>query len=339
MVKVFSGYSEDMAINPNNLNKIFVAGQAMSGSKYIPAIHKTTDGGNNWTKRNLISKSGSAYSVTIDPVNNNIIYAGGGEWENYKSILYKSLNGGNDWTKIGGNITGYIYDIAVDPVSPSKVYAATSSGVYKSTNSGASWTKTSLSGSINCIKVYPKNPKIAGELINSFLSRHLPKIVLSRDLKELMKSYEDKHLEFKETLRYDIQRKTISRNVEKACLKTVCAFLNAEGGLLVIGISDDKRILGLSKDFQTLRHKDRDGFENHLMNQVSDKIGDGFLNFIKLDFHEIENKVICIAKVFPSDKPAYFKGERGQEFYVRVSNSSRPFSMSDATDYIKEHWR
>jgi len=160
MVKVFSGYSEDMAINPNNLNKIFVAGQAMSGSKYIPAIHKTTDGGNNWTKRNLISKSGSAYSVTIDPVNNNIIYAGGGEWENYKSILYKSLNGGNDWTKIGGNITGYIYDIAVDPVSPSKVYAATSSGVYKSTNSGASWTKTSLSGSINCIKVYPKNPKI-----------------------------------------------------------------------------------------------------------------------------------------------------------------------------------
>ncbi len=189
------------------------------------------------------------------------------------------------------------------------------------------------------ILVEAKNPKIAGQLINSFLSKHLPEIVLSRDLKELMKSYEDKHLEFKETLRYDIQRKTIGKNVEKACLKTICAFLNAEGGLLVIGISDDKRILGLSKDFQTLRHRDRDGFENHLMNQVSDKIGDGFFNFIKLDFHEIENKVICIVKVFPSDKPAYFEGERGQEFYVRVSNSSRPFSMSEATDYIKEHWK
>jgi len=191
------------------------------------------------------------------------------------------------------------------------------------------------------ILVKAKNPENAEELINLFLSRHLPEYALRKgeDLKELIKSHEDSHLEFKSSLRYDIHERSISKNVEKASLKTICAFLNTEGGKLVIGISDEKEILGLSMDFKTFKRKNRDGFENHLLNLVSAKLGDGFLKSIKTEFHEIKSKTICIIRVLPSDKAAFLKEKGDQEFYVRIGNSSRPFSMSEATAYIKKHWK
>lgn len=74
--------------------------------------------------------------------------------------MFKSLNGGKSWIRIGKNIHEDIYDIAVDPVSPSIVYVATWYGIYKSVNSGASWTKTSLNSSVKQIKVYPNAPQI-----------------------------------------------------------------------------------------------------------------------------------------------------------------------------------
>jgi hypothetical protein len=191
------------------------------------------------------------------------------------------------------------------------------------------------------ILVRAKDSATGERLFRSFMSKHLPRFALrkTRELKELIESFEDKHLEFKATFRYDIKREIISKDIERECLKTICAFLNAEGGILIIGISDDHQVIGLLNDFQTFKRKDRDGFENYLITHVSGKIGDGFLDFIRIDFAKIESKVICIIEVLPADKPAFLKDGKEQEFYVRIGNSSRPFSMSDATTYIKDHWK
>jgi len=158
-------------------------------------------------------------------------------------------------------------------------------------------------------------------------------------LLELIKMPEGQHLEFKSTLRFHIQRKTVDISLEKACLKTICAFLNAEGGILMIGIGDDGQLIGLFYDYQTFEKQNRDGFENHLVNIISSRIGNEFLSFVKISFIESQNREVCEVKVSASNIPTFLKEGNAEEFYVRTGNNSRPFSISEAIEYIKQHWK
>lgn len=54
--------------------------------------------------------------------------------------VYKSLDGGSAWTATGLN-AGYAWKIAVSPLNDSRVYAATSNGLYRTDNAGTSWTQ------------------------------------------------------------------------------------------------------------------------------------------------------------------------------------------------------
>ena len=48
----------------------------------------------------------------------------------------------------------------------------------------------------------------------------------------------------------------------------------------------------------------------------------------------------CIVAVDPSHKPAYIQnGDGKEEFFVRMGNSTQPFSMSEAEEYIKTRWK
>jgi predicted HTH transcriptional regulator len=47
--------------------------------------------------------------------------------------------------------------------------------------------------------------------------------------------------------------------------KTVAALLNTEGDILIIGVDDEHNVLGLQRDFKTLRKSDRDGFHYFLI--------------------------------------------------------------------------
>ena len=155
----------------------------------------------------------------------------------------------------------------------------------------------------------------------------------------LLKTDEGQHLEFKSTLRYDIVKKCVNPELEQVILKTICAFMNADGGDLVIGISDDRNALGLCLDYQTLRVPSRDGFENKLIGLVSAKIGDSFLRFVKVSFPIVDGVEVCRVKVSPSTEPVFLRDSGQEMFFVRTGNNSRPFSLSDTTKYVMERWR
>src|SRR4030043_274919 len=80
--------------------------------------------------------------------------------------------------------------------------------------------------------------------------------------------------------------------LEINCLKTMCAFMNADGGDLVIRVSDDRSVVGLDHDYRTLPKPNRDGFENYMINQVS-KIGDLFLRYVRFRFYEVDGGEVC----------------------------------------------
>ncbi len=145
---------QDLTVNPNNLNHIFVAGYDSSAAM---ALFKSLDAGSNWTTHRVGPTNSVGYSVAIDPGNDNMIYLGGAK-NSSQAALFKSLNGGSSWAEITGSITGSIQCAVVDPTAPQRVYVGTSNGFFKSENAGASWTKKS-DKPVTCIKINTSDPK------------------------------------------------------------------------------------------------------------------------------------------------------------------------------------
>lgn len=158
----------------------------------------------------------------------------------------------------------------------------------------------------------------------------------THNISYLLKQGEGLTIEFKETLRYDKREKKINKEMERVAMKTIVAFLNTKGGTLIIGVSDSGDIIGLEDDYQTLPKKNRDGFENHLNMLVRTAIGMSFTKYIGIKFEKIDGKEVCIVSVSESHRPAYLhNSDQKEDFFVRVGNSTQPFSMSETEEYIK----
>ena len=163
--------------------------------------------------------------------------------------------------------------------------------------------------------------------------------MITRDPKVLIEQGEGFFVEFKETLRYDARKGEISKELEKVVIKTIVGFLNADGGTLLIGVSDEGKVIGLENDYKTLPKKNKDGFENHMSMLVKTMIGLAFTKYVSVSFEKLEDKEISMVTVREGHKPAYLiNGDKKEDFYVRVGNSTQPFSMSEMTEYIKTHW-
>ena len=155
---------------------------------------------------------------------------------------------------------------------------------------------------------------------------------------ELIQAGEGQYVEFKASLMWDYRQQRVNKDLYLPVLKNTAAFMNAGGGFVVIGVDDDGNILGLEADFQALRKKDKDGFENTFNNAFNQMIGVEYRQFVDVVFPEIENALICLLRVRPSDTPVFlmYKGE--ESFYIRAGNASQPLSISQAARYIARRY-
>ncbi len=77
----------------------------------------------------------------------------------------------------------------------------------------------------------------------------------SLTLADLLAVGESQTVEFKSTARWNIYAGRADKKMEHVITKTVCGFLNAEGGTLLIGVGDDGAVVGLADDMKTLGPK------------------------------------------------------------------------------------
>lgn len=152
---------------------------------------------------------------------------------------------------------------------------------------------------------------------------------------DLLNKDEHENLEFKSTFRWDTRQNIVNRNLEKSVMKTIAAFLNSQGGHLVIGVDDNKAIVGLAFDYGSLIRKDADGFENHFTQVFHNMIGAEFRQLVKLNWSRVDDKECCVISVLPSHEPIYLKGDNnGEEFYIRTGNGTTSLKLSEANAYI-----
>ncbi len=158
------------------------------------------------------------------------------------------------------------------------------------------------------------------------------------DVQALLSNREHEGLEFKTSLRWDMKEGKVNRALEKSVMKSIAAFLNSDGGHLVIGVADNGAVIGLENDYGTLRRPDADGFENHFTNVFKDVIGPEFRRFVKLTFGTVHTKEVCVIGVLPAVKPAYLKFDNEESFYIRTGNSTTPLHVREAAAYIQSRW-
>jgi len=159
-----------------------------------------------------------------------------------------------------------------------------------------------------------------------------------KTIHEIIRGNESEQIEFKTTFRWDVKRNQVNKELERGVVKTIAAFLNSEGGSLVIGVDDRREVFGLDPDLSSLTKKNHDGFENHFNNIFRAMIGPEFRRFVRLSFHHINGKYVCLVQVEPAHRPVYVKTEKNEDFFIRTGNATTALKMSEVAAYLSS-WR
>ena len=147
---------------------------------------------------------------------------------------------------------------------------------------------------------------------------------------ETIKKGENERTEFKSTLRTNLQTGDKDKRMEKAVLKTIVAFLNTDGGTLLIGVSDDGSISGIDeKSFEN-----RDKMNLHMTNLISSQIGNEYLPFINFRIADFDTGAVMRVVCEPTGNPVFLKDGNTETFYVRSGPSSVELGGMDLIRYV-----
>jgi hypothetical protein len=163
--------------------------------------------------------------------------------------------------------------------------------------------------------------------------------IMHEDIRSLVKAGENESVEFKQSLRWDYALQRVNKELGLAIVKTMAGFLNGEGGTLLIGISDTGTVAGIEKDYTTLKHPDRDGFEQYIMQLTALHCGTDICPFIHLFFHSLDGHDVARVYLEPAPHPVYVSHENHSLLYLRTGNGTRSLGVEEALNYATFHWK
>ena len=141
-------------------------------------------------------------------------------------------------------------------------------------------------------------------------------------------------LEFKSSLRTNLYTNVIDKNIEYSVLKTLVAYLNTEGGMLIVGVSDKGEILGLEKD----AFPSSDKLKLHFNNMIKEHIGAQFMNFINYELFDIDGKNVLKIECLPSTNRVFLRENGQEEFYMRNGPSTMKLTGNSLIDYVSQRF-
>lgn len=114
-----------------------------------------------------------------------------------------------------------------------------------------------------------------------------------------------------EATSYDKKEK-LERNKPKSWLKSVSAFANGEGGILVFGITDDDEVVGLVN-----AEEDAESISEAIKTKLDP------IPVIDLQFKKVDGKKLIVLRVISGQEtPYYYIGDKQRLSFVRIGNES-----------------
>jgi len=151
-------------------------------------------------------------------------------------------------------------------------------------------------------------------------------------VQQLLDDGEGELVEFKSTLRWNLNNDKPGKEVEMSWLKTVVAFLNTNGGYLLIGVDDDSNILGIEAD----QFANEDKYLLHVNNLINQHIGLERSPYIRFSLVPVADSKILVVRCERSKTPAFLSIGKEEEFFIRTGPGSRKLPPSKIVAYLQE---
>jgi Putative DNA-binding domain len=165
-------------------------------------------------------------------------------------------------------------------------------------------------------------------------------------LEEALRVGESRTIEFKSTFLWDLRRSQYVDERRLDTLKSIAGFLNASGGTLFVGVSEDTTppsIRGLDEDLKRVGNS-KDKLQRSLRDLITTRIGPEFSPFITDSLEEDAGRLYWKIVVEGSPEPAFvrwtFAGESKEQrkFYVREGPKTSDLDNESTWHYIKNKW-
>ena len=159
-------------------------------------------------------------------------------------------------------------------------------------------------------------------------------------VRSLIEGSESKKVEFKSTARRNLHTKAPDPAITWAVVKTIAAFMNTDGGTLLVGVDDHGQPVGIEEDYPFVKGHNRDGWELWLTAAVKNALGPVTATDLAVRICMVDGRTIARIDVPPGVKPVFAsrKGKSRELFYARLANSTEELSGSSLLEYRKKHW-
>ena len=182
----------------------------------------------------------------------------------------------------------------------------------------------------------PEFRDLAQDNLGQKIYKILAKETMSEEdqIKLLISKNESKTLEFKETFSVDVKKGIKEKYIEKAALKSIGAFLNSQGGELLVGVKDDGTVSGVDDEIKKF-YKNEDKYLLNFKNHIKSKIGEGFYPLIDYKLVEVDGLKVLRVGCGLANTPCFIEET---EFYVRSGPSTDMLEGKRQHEYIKERF-
>ncbi len=154
-------------------------------------------------------------------------------------------------------------------------------------------------------------------------------------IRALIAKGENSVVEFKSTMRMNLHSQKPGREIEQAWLKGVAAFLNTNGGTLLLGVTDAGEITGLEQDV----FESDDKCRLHFKNLIAKGLGADLSQYIRFSLVVMNERTVGVVQCVKSTRPVYLRDGNKEAFYIRNGPSSDELPASRMVDYISENWK
>ncbi|GGD71009.1 RNA-binding domain-containing protein [Lacimicrobium alkaliphilum] len=150
----------------------------------------------------------------------------------------------------------------------------------------------------------------------------------------LSREGESATVEFKESFSLDVRKGTKEKYIELSALKTIVAFLNTNGGVLLVGVTDAGDIPGIRYEVERF-HKNTDTFLLHFKNKLKQRVGEQNYPYINHRLVNLGDANVLMVDCKPAKSPCYLDGK---EFYVRTNPATDKLEGPQLVEYVQNHF-
>ena len=153
-------------------------------------------------------------------------------------------------------------------------------------------------------------------------------------IRELIGTGETQSIEFKQTSRINVRTGKKDQAIEDEVVKAVAAFLNSDGGDLLLGVCDNGELYGVDVDIAITRSDDF--YQQWLTGSLlaARLTAAAVAQHVRTVHVTVEGKRIVVVRVTPCDEPVWATYDKEERLLVRNGNRTEQLHGADVTRFV-----